>query len=120
MNLIRLISAIIQSKHGEVCVAIFSINYIQCCLFLELIEAEGKLRPFVTISANERFVDTFVSDIYHKMFFIYSLFHAVELLTKHRIHRLPVIDPETNNPLYILTHKRILKFMWLFVSFVIQ
>uniref|UniRef100_A0A8C2J1R5 5'-AMP-activated protein kinase subunit gamma-1 n=1 Tax=Cyprinus carpio TaxID=7962 RepID=A0A8C2J1R5_CYPCA len=34
----------------------------------------------------------------------------------HKIHRLPVIDPLTGNTLYILTHKRILKFLKLFIS----
>lgn len=37
-------------------------------------------------------------------------------LIKNKIHRLPVIDPVTGNALYILTHKRILKFLQLFVS----
>lgn len=30
------------------------------------------------------------------------------------MHRLPVVDPETGNVLYILTHKRILKFLFLY------
>uniref|UniRef100_A0A671TH98 5'-AMP-activated protein kinase subunit gamma-1 n=1 Tax=Sparus aurata TaxID=8175 RepID=A0A671TH98_SPAAU len=34
----------------------------------------------------------------------------------NKIHRLPVIDPLTGNTLYILTHKRILKFLKLFIS----
>lgn len=45
-----------------------------------------------------------------------SLFEAVYTLIKNKIHRLPVIDPVTGNALYILTHKRILKFLQLFVS----
>ncbi|CDR00159.1 unnamed protein product [Oncorhynchus mykiss] len=45
-----------------------------------------------------------------------SIFDAVYSLIKNKIHRLPVIDPVTGNPLYILTHKRILKFLQLFVS----
>uniref|UniRef100_A0A8C7U8I4 Protein kinase, AMP-activated, gamma 2 non-catalytic subunit b n=1 Tax=Oncorhynchus mykiss TaxID=8022 RepID=A0A8C7U8I4_ONCMY len=43
-----------------------------------------------------------------------SIFDAVYSLIKNKIHRLPVIDPVTGNPLYILTHKRILKFLQLF------
>ncbi|TRZ00190.1 hypothetical protein DNTS_032260 [Danionella cerebrum] len=43
-----------------------------------------------------------------------SLFDAVYSLLKHKIHRLPVIDPESGNVLHILTHKRILKFLYLF------
>ncbi|KAI5090214.1 5'-AMP-activated protein kinase subunit gamma-1 isoform X2 [Silurus meridionalis] len=44
-----------------------------------------------------------------------SLFDAVYSLLKHKIHRLPVIDPESGNVLHILTHKRILKFLYIFV-----
>ncbi|XP_072902283.1 5'-AMP-activated protein kinase subunit gamma-1-like isoform X2 [Hemitrygon akajei] len=45
-----------------------------------------------------------------------SLFDAVYSLIKNKIHRLPVIDPVSGNVLYILTHKRILKYFHLFVS----
>uniref|UniRef100_H3DAL1 Protein kinase, AMP-activated, gamma 3a non-catalytic subunit n=1 Tax=Tetraodon nigroviridis TaxID=99883 RepID=H3DAL1_TETNG len=43
-----------------------------------------------------------------------SLFDAVYSLLKHKIHRLPVIDPESGNVLHILTHKRILRFLHIF------
>ncbi|KAI4792924.1 hypothetical protein KUCAC02_033045, partial [Chaenocephalus aceratus] len=45
----------------------------------------------------------------------------INILTRYykspmnQIHRLPVIDPISGNALYILTHKRILKFLQLFV-----
>jgi CBS domain-containing protein len=45
-----------------------------------------------------------------------SLFDAIKILINNRIHRLPVIDPATGNVLYILTHKRILRFLFLYVS----
>ncbi|XP_036400965.1 5'-AMP-activated protein kinase subunit gamma-1-like isoform X4 [Megalops cyprinoides] len=45
-----------------------------------------------------------------------SLFDAVYALLKHKIHRLPVIDPESGNVLHIMTHKRILKFLMIFGS----
>ncbi|KAG8506156.1 5'-AMP-activated protein kinase subunit gamma-2 [Galemys pyrenaicus] len=45
-----------------------------------------------------------------------SLFDAVYSLIRNKIHRLPVIDPLSGNALYILTHKRILKFLQLFMS----
>ena len=45
-----------------------------------------------------------------------SLFDAVYSLIKHKIHRLPVIEPISGNVLHILTHKRILKFLHIFVS----
>ncbi|KAG7262973.1 hypothetical protein CRUP_029401, partial [Coryphaenoides rupestris] len=45
-----------------------------------------------------------------------SLFEAIYSLLKHKIHRLPVIDPLSGNVLHILTHKRILKFLHIFGS----
>ncbi|XP_067170198.1 5'-AMP-activated protein kinase subunit gamma-1 [Apteryx mantelli] len=45
-----------------------------------------------------------------------SLFDAVSSLIRNKIHRLPVIDPNSGNTLYILTHKRILKFLKLFIT----
>ncbi|CAL8074608.1 unnamed protein product [Calicophoron daubneyi] len=41
------------------------------------------------------------------------LLDAADTLIKHRFHRLPVIDPIYGNPLHILTHKRILKYLYL-------
>ncbi|XP_062312749.1 5'-AMP-activated protein kinase subunit gamma-3b isoform X3 [Osmerus eperlanus] len=49
-----------------------------------------------------------------------SLFDAIYSLLKNKIHRLPVIDPESGNVLHILTHKRILKFLHLFGSMIIK
>ncbi|XP_029695519.1 5'-AMP-activated protein kinase subunit gamma-1 isoform X2 [Takifugu rubripes] len=43
-----------------------------------------------------------------------SLFDAIYSLLKYKIHRLPVIDPESGNVLHILTHKRILRFLHIF------
>lgn len=45
-----------------------------------------------------------------------SLFEAIRVLIHNKIHRLPVIDPDTGNVLYILTHKRLLRFLFLYVS----
>lgn len=45
-----------------------------------------------------------------------SLFEAVYILIKNRIHRLPVLDPVSGAVLHILTHKRLLKFLHIFVS----
>ncbi|MGH0182631.1 UNVERIFIED_CONTAM: hypothetical protein FKN15_010109 [Acipenser sinensis] len=57
---------------------------------------QDSFKPLVSISPNA------------------SLYDAVSSLIKNKIHRLPVIDPLTGNTLYILTHKRILKFLKLF------
>ncbi|MFT7801053.1 5'-AMP-activated protein kinase subunit gamma-1 isoform X1 [Arapaima gigas] len=59
---------------------------------------QDSFKPLVSISPNA------------------SLYDAVSSLLKNKIHRLPVIDPLTGNTLYILTHKRILKFLSLFIS----
>ncbi|KAL7039435.1 hypothetical protein ACKWTF_009909 [Chironomus riparius] len=45
-----------------------------------------------------------------------SLYDAIKTLIHNRIHRLPVIDPLTGNVLYILTHKRILRFLFLYIN----
>ena len=49
-----------------------------------------------------------------------SLFDAIQMLLDNKVHRLPVIDPVTGNALYILTHKRILRFLYLYVSIFID
>ncbi|XP_075285965.1 5'-AMP-activated protein kinase subunit gamma-3 isoform X3 [Opisthocomus hoazin] len=57
---------------------------------------QGSFKPLVCISPSN------------------SLFDAVYSLIKHKIHRLPVIEPISGNVLHILTHKRILKFLHIF------
>uniref|UniRef100_A0A3Q3JUI2 CBS domain-containing protein n=1 Tax=Monopterus albus TaxID=43700 RepID=A0A3Q3JUI2_MONAL len=47
-----------------------------------------------------------------------NLFDAIYSLLKNKIHRLPVIDPVSGNVLHILTHKRILKFLYIFGSMI--
>uniref|UniRef100_A0A8B9DH73 Protein kinase AMP-activated non-catalytic subunit gamma 3 n=1 Tax=Anser cygnoides TaxID=8845 RepID=A0A8B9DH73_ANSCY len=59
---------------------------------------QGSFKPLVYISPSN------------------SLFDAVYSLIKHKIHRLPVIEPTSGNVLHILTHKRILKFLHIFGS----
>jgi len=44
-----------------------------------------------------------------------SLFEAIQMLCHNKVHRLPVIDPMTGNALYVLTHKRILRFLYLYI-----
>ncbi|CAL8086945.1 unnamed protein product [Calicophoron daubneyi] len=45
-----------------------------------------------------------------------TLLDAVRMLLKHKVHRLPVIDPMGGNPLHILTHKRVLKYLHINLS----
>uniref|UniRef100_A0A1I8JPC5 Peptidase_M13 domain-containing protein n=1 Tax=Macrostomum lignano TaxID=282301 RepID=A0A1I8JPC5_9PLAT len=42
-----------------------------------------------------------------------SLLDAIRLLLHAKVHRLPVVEPHTGNALFILTHKRILKYIFL-------
>jgi 5'-AMP-activated protein kinase regulatory gamma subunit len=44
-----------------------------------------------------------------------SLFEAVRILIENHVHRLPIIDPISNNVIFILTHKRILRFFYLYI-----
>uniref|UniRef100_A0A672T4K9 Protein kinase, AMP-activated, gamma 2 non-catalytic subunit b n=1 Tax=Sinocyclocheilus grahami TaxID=75366 RepID=A0A672T4K9_SINGR len=88
---------------------------------------ETKKQSFVQIyELEEHKIETWRGKYFHGFFknvwflvtlccFFPSIFDAVYSLIKNKIHRLPVIDPVTGNALYILTHKRILKFLQLFV-----
>ncbi|XP_064554865.1 5'-AMP-activated protein kinase subunit gamma-1-like [Drosophila montana] len=49
-----------------------------------------------------------------------SLFDAIKLLRDSSIHRLPVINPENGNVLYILTEKSILRLMLLYINAISQ
>lgn len=40
-----------------------------------------------------------------------TLLDAAKMLLEHEVHRLPVIDSICGNPLHILTHKRVLKYL---------
>uniref|UniRef100_A0A8B9R9T7 Protein kinase AMP-activated non-catalytic subunit gamma 3 n=1 Tax=Astyanax mexicanus TaxID=7994 RepID=A0A8B9R9T7_ASTMX len=77
--------------------------------------------PMVQIyELEEHKIETWRGDyLYDRdVFSIISLFDAVYSLLKNKIHRLPVIDPESGNVLHILTHKRILKFLHIFGSMI--
>uniref|UniRef100_A0ABI7ZRL6 CBS domain-containing protein n=1 Tax=Felis catus TaxID=9685 RepID=A0ABI7ZRL6_FELCA len=70
-------------------------------------------------SKKQSFVELYLQETFKPLVNISpdaSLFDAVYSLIKNKIHRLPVIDPISGNALYILTHKRILKFLQLFMS----
>lgn len=45
-----------------------------------------------------------------------SLHDAINLLSKNRVHRLLMIDPTTGDVLYILSHKRILRFLFVYLN----
>ncbi|CAB3250078.1 unnamed protein product [Arctia plantaginis] len=45
-----------------------------------------------------------------------SLHDAINLLTKNRVHRLLMIDPLNGDVLYILSHKRILRFLFVYLN----
>uniref|UniRef100_A0A1I7TCY0 CBS domain-containing protein n=1 Tax=Caenorhabditis tropicalis TaxID=1561998 RepID=A0A1I7TCY0_9PELO len=70
------------------------IAYMPISRWKGCLETKGQLKPFINIGLKE------------------SIFRAVELLTKYRIHRLPVMDENTGDCAYILTHRRILHYIW--------
>ncbi|XP_041976444.1 5'-AMP-activated protein kinase subunit gamma-2-like [Aricia agestis] len=45
-----------------------------------------------------------------------SLHEAINLLNQNRIHRLLMIDPTSGDVLYILSHKRILRFLFVYLN----
>lgn len=45
-----------------------------------------------------------------------SLHDAINLLSKNRVHRLLMIDPLSGDVLYILSHKRILRFLFVYLN----
>jgi len=45
-----------------------------------------------------------------------SLYKAVETLCESKVHRLPVMEKGTGNVSYILTHKRLIKFLYLYIE----
>ncbi|CAG9539616.1 unnamed protein product [Cercopithifilaria johnstoni] len=63
----------------------------------EELEQDGHLKPLASISPCE------------------SLFQAVQVLCKEKVHRLPVMEECTGNIAFILTHKRLMKFLYLYM-----
>ncbi|XP_053625896.1 5'-AMP-activated protein kinase subunit gamma-like [Plodia interpunctella] len=45
-----------------------------------------------------------------------SLHEAINLLNKNRVHRLLMVDPQSGDVLYILSHKRILRFLFVYLN----
>ncbi|KAL3085177.1 hypothetical protein niasHS_010246 [Heterodera schachtii] len=64
----------------------------------EIFREENSVKSFITIDPLE------------------SLHKAAQLLCEHKIHRLPVLEHSTGNILYILTHKRLIKFLYLYIN----
>lgn len=63
----------------------------------ETFESDGHSRPLVTIDPAE------------------SLHKAVQMLCESKVHRLPVMEKGSGNISYILTHKRLIKFLYLYI-----
>uniref|UniRef100_A0A0N5A1P7 5'-AMP-activated protein kinase subunit gamma-1 n=1 Tax=Parastrongyloides trichosuri TaxID=131310 RepID=A0A0N5A1P7_PARTI len=64
----------------------------------EQFKEDGNLKKFITIDPQE------------------SLYKAVQMLCDEKIHRLPVLNSGTGNVNYILTHKRLIKFLNLYLN----
>ncbi|CAF4442269.1 unnamed protein product, partial [Rotaria sp. Silwood2] len=45
-----------------------------------------------------------------------SLYTAILTLIERKVHRIPVVDPLTHDFLFLITHKRILKFLYLYIE----
>ncbi|GMT35189.1 hypothetical protein PFISCL1PPCAC_26486 [Pristionchus fissidentatus] len=58
------------------------------------LKTDGKLKPFQTIDVED------------------SLYSAAERLASSRIHRLPVMDEHSGDCMFIITHRRLLHFIW--------
>ncbi|XP_056007020.1 5'-AMP-activated protein kinase subunit gamma-2-like isoform X4 [Ostrea edulis] len=61
-------------------------------------ELKDKQRPFVCIEPDA------------------NLYQAIKTLISCKVHRLPVVDRSTGNALYVLTHKRILRFLYIYIN----
>ncbi|XP_078321903.1 5'-AMP-activated protein kinase subunit gamma-1-like isoform X4 [Crassostrea virginica] len=61
-------------------------------------ELKDKQRPFVCIEPDA------------------NLYQAIKTLITSKVHRLPVVDRVSGNALYVLTHKRILKFLYIYIN----
>uniref|UniRef100_A0A0N5B9X3 5'-AMP-activated protein kinase subunit gamma-1 n=1 Tax=Strongyloides papillosus TaxID=174720 RepID=A0A0N5B9X3_STREA len=68
------------------------------CEWREQFKEDGNLKKFITIDPQE------------------SLYKAVQMLCDEKIHRLPVLNSGTGNVNYILTHKRLIKFLNLYLN----
>ncbi|KAK6101166.1 CBS domain family protein [Brugia pahangi] len=66
-------------------------------IWREELERDGYLKPLVSINPSE------------------SLFQAIQVLCKEKVHRLPVVEECTGNIAFILTHKRLMKFLYLYM-----
>jgi hypothetical protein len=80
----------------------------------DIFKTDSNLRPFITVDPTERFY--YLQLDYFLLLLLHSLYRAVQLLCEHKIHRLPVMEHSTGNILYILTHKRLIKFLHLYAS----
>ncbi|KIH61093.1 CBS domain protein [Ancylostoma duodenale] len=96
-DFIRAILKMFREKDCALIEEVEDIGLVTIKQFREFVHKAGKLRNLVTISAEDNLLD------------------AVRMLAAHRVHRLPVLDPTTGNPVFMLTHKRIVKFIWTFV-----
>ena len=80
------------------------IYLFQCCKVFQLISLSVNICKYIRLKS------------FLKSFYFFSLYEACELLIKHKIHRLPVIDPSSSNFLFVISHKRILHYLHEHVS----
>jgi len=88
--------------------------------FIRILQMHYKSSDLVMEEIEEHKLETWRSQLKENKELVWispdaSLFEAIRTLIHNQIHRLPVIDPELGNVLYILTHKRLLRFLFLYV-----
>ncbi|VDN01612.1 unnamed protein product [Thelazia callipaeda] len=85
------------TKNGSQSEGIQGLEQHEISTWREELERDGHLKPLASISPSE------------------SLYQAVHLLCKEKVHRLPVMEESSGNIAFILTHKRLIKFLYLYV-----
>ncbi|KER33967.1 hypothetical protein T265_12465 [Opisthorchis viverrini] len=79
-------------------VTLSTVQPILFCAFFQTEQLTDYQRPLISITPEK------------------TLLEAVQKLLNHKVHRLPVIDPIGGNPLHILTHKRVLKYLYIHLN----
>uniref|UniRef100_A0A671GB87 5'-AMP-activated protein kinase subunit gamma-1 n=1 Tax=Rhinolophus ferrumequinum TaxID=59479 RepID=A0A671GB87_RHIFE len=88
---------ILHHYYKSVLVQIYELEEHKIEIWRE-VYSQDSFKPLVRISPNASFCDAFSS------------------LIQNKIHRLPIIDPESGNTLYILIYKYALKVLTLFIT----
>lgn len=81
-------------------------NYVGSLLEMKVLD-EKKLENWLEEANNSKTFEHVFPDA--------SLYQAISSMIAHKTHRLPIIDPESGNVLYILNQRQLLRFLLNFV-----